>query len=189
MAALRPMVATYQGLPGYDHLWDDLSPAGGQQVVDFIAGYQKRLAALPPAEDPWARLAVQVMDEHLKLERAFYDDGDDVLDLNNIASTFQSIRQVFDLMDTTTREGWSNIVTRLETIDQVIDGYRATLEEGRKAGRTVSVRQVKAAVEQGRINAGPTSYFQRLPGLYKESGITDSALGARLDAAVPRACD
>jgi uncharacterized protein (DUF885 family) len=188
MAALRPMVATYQGLPGYDHLWDDLSPAGGKKVVAFISDYQKRLAALPAAEDPWARLAIQVMDEHLKLERAFYDDGDDVLDLNNIASTFQSIRQVFDLMDTKTREGWVNLVTRLENLDQALEGYRQTLDEGRSTGRTVAVRQVQATVEQGRINAGPTSFFQRLPGLFAESGIADSALGARLDAAVPLAC-
>lgn len=188
MAALRPMVATYQGLSGYDHLWDDLSPAGGRKVVEFLTAYQKRLAALPPAEDPWARLAVQVMDEHLKLERAFYADGDDVLDLNNIASTFQSVRQVFDLMDTTTRDGWLSMVTRLETIDQALGGYRATLDEGRKSGRTVAIRQVKAAVEQGRINAGPTSYFHRLPGQFADSGIADATLGARLAAAVPHAC-
>ncbi len=187
MAALRPTVATYQGLPGYDHLWDDLSPAGGRKVVDFLRAYQQRLAALPPADDPWARLAVQVMDEHLRLERAFYEDGDDVLDLNNIASTFQSVRQVFDLMDTKTRDGWVNIVSRLETMGQALDGYRATLDEGRASGRTVAVRQVKAAVEQGRINAGPTSYFQRLPGLFAESGIADATLGARLAAAVPLA--
>ena len=186
MAALRPMNATYQGLHGYDHLWDDLSPAGGREVVEFISAYQKRLAALPPAEDPWARLAVQVMDEHLKLERAFYEDGDDVLDLNNIASTFQSVRQVFDLMDTRTPEGWASIVSRLETLDRALEGYRDTLDEGRKTGRTVSIRQVRAAVEQGRINAGPTSYFERLPRLFKESGIADAALEARLTAAVPR---
>jgi uncharacterized protein (DUF885 family) len=188
MAALRPMVATYQGLPGYDHRWDDLSPAGGKAVVDFLAGYQKRLAALPPADDPWARLAVQVMDEHLRLERAFYEDGDDVLDLNNIASTFQSLRQVFDLMDHQTAEGWSNLVRRMETLDQAIEGYRQTLESGRASGRTVAVRQVRAAVEQGRINAGPKSYFHRLPGLFAESGVDDASLRARLEAAVPHAC-
>jgi uncharacterized protein (DUF885 family) len=188
MAALRPMIATYQGLAGHDHRWDDLSPAGGKQVVEFLADYQKRLAALPPAEDPWAVLAVQVMKEHLELERAFYEDGDDVLDLNNIASTFQSVRQVFDLMDTTTREGWSNIVARLEGLGAALEGYRQTLDEGRKSGRTVAVRQVKATIEQGRVNAGATSYFQRLPEQFAASGVSDAALAERLAAAVPAAC-
>jgi uncharacterized protein (DUF885 family) len=188
MAALRPVVATYQGLHGHDHRWDDLSPAGGKQVVAFLREYQDRLSALPPADDPWARLAVQVMAEHLALERAFYEDGDDVLDLNNIASTFQSVRQVFDLMDTSTRDGWANIVARLEGLGAALEGYRQTLEVGLRSGRTVAVRQVRAAIEQGRVNAGATSYFQRVPGLYAASGIDDAALRARLDGAVPAAC-
>ncbi len=187
MAALRPMTATYQGLPGHDHRWDDLSPAGGREVIAFIAGYQKRMAALPPAEDPWAKLAIEVMSEHLRLERAYYEDGDDLLDLNNIASTFQSMRQVFDLMNTTTREGWENIASRLETIDAAIDGYRETLDEGRRQGRTVSVRQVRAAVEQGHINAGPTSYFQRLSGQFAKAGVGDAALAARIEAGAAKA--
>jgi uncharacterized protein (DUF885 family) len=188
MAALRPMTATYQGLHGHDGRWDDLSPAGGRAVIDFIAGYQKRLAALPPAEDPWARLAIEVMSEHLRLERAFYDDGDDLLDLNNIASTFQSVRQVFDLMDTSTLEGWQNIASRLETIDAALEGYRQTLEEGRRQGKTVAVRQVKATIEQGRINAGPTSYFHRLPGQLAAAKIGDAKLAARIEAGAAKAC-
>ena len=188
MAALRPITATYQGLPGHDHRWDDLSPAGGRAVVDFIAGYEQRLAALAPAEDPWAKLAIEVMSEHLRLERAYYEDGDDLLDLNNIASTFQSVRQVFDLMDTTTLEGWQNIAARLETIGAALDGYRATLEEGRRQGKTVAVRQVKATIEQGRINAGPDSYFHRLPAQLAAAKVGDAALAARIAAGAAKAC-
>jgi uncharacterized protein (DUF885 family) len=188
MAALRPITATYQGLPGHDHRWDDLSPAGGRAVLDFIAGYERRLAALPPADDPWAKLAIEVMSEHLRLERAYYEDGDDLLDLNNIASTFQSVRQVFDLMDTTTLEGWQNIAARLETIGAALDGYRETLEAGRKQGKTVAVRQVKATIEQGRINAGPESYFHRLPAQFAAARVGDATLAARIAAGAAKAC-
>ncbi len=188
MAALRPMTATYQGLPGHDDRWDDLSPAGGKAVVDFITAYQKRVDGLPAADDPWAKLAVEVMAEHLRLERAYYEDGDDLLDLNNIASTFQSLRQVFDLMDTTTREGWENMAARLETIDAAIEGYRTTLELGRSQGKVVAARQVRAAIEQGRINAGPESYFHRLPGQLADSKVGDAALTARIAAGVAKAC-
>ncbi len=188
MAALRPMTATYQGLAGHDHRWDDLSPTGSRAVVEFIAGYQERLAVLPPAEDPWAKLAIEVMSEHLRLERAYYEDGDDLVDLNNIASTFQSLRQVFDLMDTKTRAGWENIAARLETIDAAIEGYRTTLELGRTKGKAVAVRQVKATIEQGRINAGPQSYFHRLPGQLAAAKVGDTALAARIEAGVAKAC-
>lgn len=187
MAALRPMTATYQGLPGHDDRWDDLSPAGGRELIEFVRGYEKRLAALPPADDPWAKLAIQVMSEHLRLERAYYEDGDDLLDLNNIASTFQSLRQVFDLMPTATAKDWENMAKRLETIDTAIDGYRATLDRGRAAGKTVAARQVKAAIEQGRINAGPTSYFRRLPGMLAEAKVGDAALAARIEAGAAKA--
>ena len=128
MAGLRPTVATYQGIAGYDHLWDDFSPTGSAAIRQFIVDYEKRLAALPPASERWAQLAIKIMDEHLKLERMYFDDGDDLLDMNNIASTFQTIRQVFDIMDTSTAGAWANVITRVETIQKPLDGYRKTLE-------------------------------------------------------------
>jgi len=189
LAALRPIGATYLGIQGHDHRWDDLSPEGGAIVRAFIVETQARIAALPNPEDRWAKLAVGIMAEHLELERAYYDDGDDALDLNNIASTFQNIRQVFDVMNTSTPAAWENVITRVETIATPLAGYRATLAKGLAAGRTVAVRQVKAVVEQGRIQKGDDSFFRRLPGMMKDAGVTDAALVARLDAAVPKACD
>ena len=188
MAALRPTMATYQGLPGHDGAWDDFSPAGGEAILRFIAGYERRLAALPKAEDRWADLAIKIMAEHLRLERTYYEDGDDMLDLNNIASTFQTIRQVLDLMDTSTVQGWTNMVTRVETIGTALEGYRKTLEKGLNQGVVASIRQVKAVIEQSRVQAGPESFFRRLPGNLTESGVQDAAIAARLDAAVPVAC-
>ncbi|MEP7028660.1 MAG: DUF885 domain-containing protein [Candidatus Eisenbacteria bacterium] len=188
MAALRPSMATYQGIAGHDASWDDFSPAGGEVIRRFIADYQKRLAGLPPAENRWAQLAVQVMADHLELERLYYEDGDDLLDLNNIASTFQTIRQVFDLMDTETAEGWTNLVTRIETLGRPLTGYRETLAKGLAQGTTVAARQVRAVIEQARVQAGPESYFRRLPATLAGSGVKDAALAARLDAAIQVAC-
>ena len=184
-AALRPTVASYQGIPGHDARWDDFSPAGSEVVRRFIADYEKRLAALPKAENRWEDLAIRIMGEHLKLERLYFDDGDDMLDLNNIASTFQTIRQVFDVMDMSTPEAWANIAARVETIGTALEGYRKTLEKGLTAGKTASVRQVKAVIEQSRVQAGPESFFRRLPASMDESGVKDAAVRARLEAAIP----
>ncbi len=189
MAALRPITATFQGIPGHDHAWDELSPAGGEQVRAFVADYDTRLASLPRPEEHWARLAADVMAEHLKLERAWYDDGDDVLDLNNIASTFQSLRQVFDIMDTSSPQGWENIAARLETIERPIAGYREMLDRGRQKRTTVPIRQVRATVEQGRVNAGPDSFFRRLLQSYDKASAGNGALRKRLEAAIPGACE
>jgi uncharacterized protein (DUF885 family) len=187
MAALRPTMATYQGIPGHDAKWDDFSPAGGDAVVRFIADYEKRLAALPKPADRWSDLAVKIMAEHLRLERQYFEDGDDMLDLNNIASTFQTIRQVFDIMDTASAEGWANVITRVETIDGALAGYRKTLEKGLAAGKTVSTRQVKSVIEQGRVQAGPESFFRRLATSLADAKVGDAALAARLEAAIPKA--
>ena len=181
MAALKPISATYLGIGGHDHKWDDLTPEGGAALRAFVVATQARVAALPPTEDRWAKLAVGIMNEHLALERSYFDDGDDELDLNNIASTFQNIRQVFDVMNTATPAAWDAIITRVETIGAPLDGYRQTLAQGLAKGRTVAVRQVKAVVEQARVQQGPESFFRRLPDTMKEAGVTDAALVARLD--------
>ncbi|MGH7725023.1 MAG: DUF885 domain-containing protein [Candidatus Eiseniibacteriota bacterium] len=188
MAALRPMTATYQGIPGHDHKWDDLSPAGGERVRAFLVDYETRLRAFPRPTERWARLATDVMAEHLKDERNWFDDGDDVLDLNNIASTFQSLRQVFDITNTSSASNWEDIAARLETIDRAIAGYRETLERGRQKRSTVAVRQVRAAIEQGRTNAGPDSFFRRLIQGYERAAVGNDALRKRLEAAIPKAC-
>jgi len=188
MAGLRPTVATYQGIAGYDHLWDDFSPTGSAAIRQFIVDYEKRLAALPPASERWAQLAIKIMDEHLKLERMYFDDGDDLVDMNNIASTFQTIRQVFDIMDTSTAEAWGNLITRVETIQKPLDGYKKTLEKGLAAGQTVSVRQARTVIEQARVQAGPDSFFRRLPANLAASGVKDAAVAARLEAAILGAC-
>jgi uncharacterized protein (DUF885 family) len=188
MAAMHPVSATFQGISGHDDAWDDLSPAGADATRALVTDYERRLRALPDVGDRWARLARQVMADHLELERTWFEDGDHFLDLNNIASTFQSIRQVFDVMPTDTTHAWHNIATRLETIGEAVRGYRATLESGMAEGRTVAARQVRAAVEQGRVHSGEDSYFRRLPGHFAASGVSDSSLGARVETAVPKAC-
>ena len=67
VAALSPSSATYLGIPGYDHLMNDFSPAGHdarhQLNVDTLA----TLNALPVTNDD-DRLAAGVMREMLEAE-------------------------------------------------------------------------------------------------------------------------
>ncbi len=91
-----------------------------------------------------------------------YDNRDHLRDLNSIASTFQLIKDVFDMMATDTAKAWQNIVTRLETIGTPVEHYRNTLAAGADADMSVSRRQVLAAIEEGRIAEGPNSPFSEL---------------------------
>ncbi len=188
LAALRPMQATFCGVPGHEHRWDDLSPEGAAHVAARFTAWRGRIEALPPQTERWPALAVGVMRDWLDREIDAYAHADQRTDLNSIASPFQNLRMAFDAMDTSTAAGWENVASRLEALGAALDGYRRTLAEGLAAGDVVSARQVRAAVAQGRINAGETSYFRGLPAALAASGIQDAALAERIGEAVPGAC-
>src|SRR5690606_12872746 len=52
-AAVRPLEATFVGVHGHDHRWGDLGPDGLAAEADLLRDTRARLAALPPADDPW----------------------------------------------------------------------------------------------------------------------------------------
>lgn len=183
LAALRPMQATFMGVPGHDHRWDDLSPDGAARSAATLRTWRERFAALPPQPDRWSRLAVHVALDWLDQDLAAFDHGDHRVDLNHLSSPFQSVRMVFDMMDTTSAAGWSAIAARLEGVSTVLEGYRRSLAEGLDRGQLVAARQVRAAVEQGRSNQGEQSSFRALASRFAASGVDDTALGARVAAA------
>ncbi|MGH9391816.1 MAG: DUF885 family protein, partial [Vicinamibacteria bacterium] len=148
MASLKPILATHAGLPGHDHEWDDFSLAGAAKTKSALEEFQRRLRALPPRADRMQEVAALVMGEFIRQELDWLAQGEHMLDLNNITSTFQVMRDVFDHMDTSSTEGWRNVTARLETIDRAAAGYRSTLDEGRRIGKLVAKRQVLAAVRQ-----------------------------------------
>src|SRR3972149_3784193 len=52
-------------------------------------------------------------------ERGRYEHEDHLSDLNSIASSFQYVRMVFDIMDTSSEQGCRARVSRLETLSGV----------------------------------------------------------------------
>jgi uncharacterized protein (DUF885 family) len=181
--ALRPVSASFWGVPGHDHAWDDFGPEGAARAMDLLTGYRRRLEVLPPPADARERLAALVMRDFLDVEIDRLAHDEHLTALNNIASPFQLVRMVFDVMDTGSRAGWERVVQRLETIDQPCASYRAALEEGRRRGETVAVRQVDAVIAQGRVHASEGSFFRSLPAAFARSEAFDPALGERLERA------
>jgi uncharacterized protein (DUF885 family) len=189
LAALRPLQATFYGIPGHDHRWDDLSPEGAAHVASRLTAWRERVGALPPQTERWSALAVLVMRDWLDQEISSFSHGDHLIDLNTIASSFQSVRMVFDAMDTSTAAGWEAVAARLEGLAGALEGYRRSLAAGLDAGQVVAARQVRGAVAQGRIHQGERSYFRGLPAAFAASGVRDAALAARIEGAVPGACE
>lgn len=187
MAAIRPISATFKGVPGHDGEWDDLSPAGSARARDTFQSYQRRLRALPPPEGEWAKLATLVMDDLIEQEIAQINEADPLLDMNSIQSSFQMLRIVFDCMDMSSRAGWEDVIRRLETIDRAAGGLREALSGHLARGRVVAARQARAGIEQARVHAGEGSFFMSLPARMASAGVTDAALVERLSAGVAKA--
>ncbi|GLZ82088.1 hypothetical protein Afil01_68950 [Actinorhabdospora filicis] len=144
--ALSPITATYQGVEGHDHEFDDFSPAGAEREAE--AG-RRTLAALDAAtpSDEREQVAKDGMVERIALSLERHDAGDGA-DLNVIASPLQSIRQVFDLMTISGEEQAANIAARLARVPEALAGYRETLREAAAQGRVAALRQVKECADQ-----------------------------------------
>lgn len=188
LAEVQPVSATMAGIPGHDDRWDDYSVAGQKRVETLFGLYQEKLAGLPRGSDPREQVASDVMAEYLELQMDIFRHQEHLLDLNSIASPFQNIRQVFDVMDRSSQAAWENIIRRLETIEQAAWSYQALLESAREIGHVVARRQVLTCIGQGRVNAGERSSFHTLAGALDSSPAATPALKERLHKAIAHAC-
>ncbi|WP_199034325.1 DUF885 domain-containing protein [Glycomyces salinus] len=139
--AHSPMTATYMGVPGSDHLLDDLSPAGIAAEVELARNAIAAAEAAEPADER-ERVAKEAMLERLKLAVERYDAGDTFLGLNVITSGVHDVRQIFDLMPHEGREAAENVAARLAAVPDAFKQYTETLRAEAAAGRVASERQV-----------------------------------------------
>ncbi len=179
-AALSPIAATEAGIAGHDHLWDDKSPEGEDAKADLFTKGIADLSQHLDHPDPIQAREAQIVSAYLDSQRRLYDSGHWKRDLNHVYSAFQSSRDVFDIMPREGAEAWDNIVTRLSTWRELLDGYMASLQVGLDEGLAVARRQVATVVEQVRSAAGPDSRFARFPSLAEEGG----GAADRVEAAV-----
>ena len=172
---LVPTLATSLGVPGRDHLVDDLSPAGGRALADLNRATLAKLDAATPV-DATDEVTVAALRDRLGLAIESFDAGDHLRDLNNIASPLQGLRDIFDLMPHETSEHWANIAARMAGLPGAIDGYIETLRGGIAAHNTPAIRQVELAIaESAGLADAEASFF------------TTFAEGARPDGAAPTA--
>lgn len=156
---LDPFSATSIGLPGYDHLVTDMSPAG----IDARAALTRStldLLAQATAADEVDRVSIAAMQERLGLDLEIVASGWAYSDLNNIASPLQGLRDIFDNTPTGTVKDWENIASRLNLLPTSIRGYIESLRHGASLGKVPAQLQVNLGVEEARQNAdGEKSFF------------------------------
>jgi uncharacterized protein (DUF885 family) len=199
LIALDPVTATALGLPdGADRL-GDLSPSGFDAVADLRARTLAELDAIEAAVAPSGRFTgderacARLLRERLSAAQARHESGEHLRSLGTLFSPLQSVRSVFDLMQKATDDDWAVVARRLHAVPDAVDGYVATLAEGRARDLPTGPAQVDAVIEQlGQwLAAGDgAGWYHQLAARGPESRRPQLAAGADVaDAAVARLRD
>jgi uncharacterized protein (DUF885 family) len=180
---LDPLTATYMGVSGHDDRWTGFDPESIAARFGLARSASEALKEQAGHEDPVQANAAKVMSAFLDERVRSYDRGNWVEDLNHIASPLQHMIGVFDLMLRSGSEAWANIVARLSTIDQPMEGYRQTLQVGLDQGRTVAARQVESVITQAREVEAEDNRFADFPKDAAKSGGDQEAVADAVENA------
>ncbi|WP_457146580.1 DUF885 domain-containing protein [Mycobacterium sp. URHB0021] len=146
-AELDPCAATEAGITGHDDDITDYSPDGVAARVDAARSALRELDGTT-ATDEVDSVTVAAMRERLGTQIEIHDAGFDVGELNVIASPLQTMRDVFDLMDTETDDDWATINRRLSRLPERVAGYAESLRAAAATGHAPALRQVNRAIDQ-----------------------------------------
>lgn len=147
LSVLEPTLGTYIGRNEANDRYADLSPDGHQQYAESVRKTLTALQAATPA-DPVDEVTKADLSSELTLALEFHDAQWHLRDINVIESAAQDVRQVYDLMPTSTAEDWSVIAKRLAAVPDALRGYTATLTEGIAKGVVPARRQVVEVADQ-----------------------------------------
>jgi uncharacterized protein (DUF885 family) len=158
-AKLMPISATIFGIAGYDDQCTDYSPDGVAGRADLYRKTKAELDAHLDHPDEVQAFGARVLSDWLAEQIDRFETQKWRRDLNHVASPFQHMRDVFDVMSKDDEEGWSAIAARLDGFGRMLDGYRQCLESGIADGDTVAVRQAESLLEQVEAAASDVSRF------------------------------
>ena len=170
---LLPELASDDGITDHDDKWRDWSLDGLEAQRDLYRDGQAKARRLAPV-DRWDRLAHRVFVDEMDRQLAWYESDGPLRDLNHVYSGLQQIRDSFDQMSTTTAEECQNVLSRLRGLPEALAGYTSRLDEGRRRGATVQLRQVQAAAEQARTHGSDSSGLHDLGSAMDKHGLADS---------------
>lgn len=191
-AALDPVIATFEGIPGYDAELTDYSPEG---IDERLAHSRAVLAELDaaPVDDERDRIAAEVLRRQLEISVDLAETGEELRPLRIISSPVSDIRIAFDLMPRDTDADWEALTARTAAVPHALDTLIAALREGIAQGLVAAERQVLACTKQADTWGGredrASAFFLGLVDEYDASGNTDTGLRARLDEVAGRATE
>ena len=171
LAALSPEFAVATGLPGRRDALDDYSPEGLEALSDLNRQTLRALDDLTP-DDGVDRVTAAAMRERLGIDLELSDAGEDLRQLNNIASPIQNLRDGFDNRPTAGVEDWEDFAACLRRVPEALDQYAQSLRLALSRGHVAPARQVRACIEQARAQAeeSTSSYTSLVAGAATDDG-------------------
>tara|TARA_Y100001972_G_scaffold111992_1_gene145341 strand:- start:2014 stop:3849 length:1836 start_codon:yes stop_codon:yes gene_type:complete len=127
-----PINATFYGKPGYDHLWDDLSPEGLQKSVDELGLFYNLLDGFDPSKlSPDDELNFSIFSRTVRDNYELFSQfPEQYLIIDQVQGIHQAIAQVIQMMPTDDEEAIENMLTRLNGIPTLMKQLQTTLREG-----------------------------------------------------------
>ncbi|QLQ11332.1 MAG: DUF885 domain-containing protein [Nocardioidaceae bacterium] len=154
-AAADPMAATAMGIAGHESQWPDLTPDGYAERERLIATAHRRVSETQ-AVDEREQAAKDAFLERTTLYLEQYRAHEPQAQISVIDSALHDLRATFDLMDTSSEQGWTDIDARLADLPQALTQYRATLSEEAERGNIAPARQLREVAAQVRGWTGQT---------------------------------
>ncbi len=183
LAKLSPTDATEWGIEGYEGDLQDFSPDYFTAVADRTREMVADLDALDDSTDESDDdddfddvdyVTAAVLRDRLCLELDLHHHGEDIRNLNNIASPVQTIRDTLLLMPHDTAEQKDAIRSRLSKVEAALQGYRESLVEAANQGMVPPTRQINEVIGQCNALADASSMLDEL-GLEEDNAEVESA--------------
>ena len=146
-AELNPLLATMHGVPGYETILPDFSLARSAKEADLARSSLETLDSLTPI-DEIDRIAGAVMRERLESELDLLDSYEAQILFSVLESPASEIRQIFEVMPTSTPDDLAVISARLGAIPDAHDSWRSALRDLQAMGRSAAQRQVAGVAKQ-----------------------------------------
>lgn len=183
LAKLSPTDATEWGIEGYEGDLQDFSPDYFTAVADRTREMVADLDALDDSTDESDDdddfddvdyVTAAVLRDRLCLELDLHHHGEDIRNLNNIASPVQTIRDTLLLMPHDTAEQKDAVRSRLSKVEAALQGYRESLVEAANQGMVPPTRQINEVIGQCNALADASSLLDEL-GLEEGNAEVESA--------------
>src|SRR5690606_7127468 len=147
LVEIEPVLGTYIGRNDANDRYGDLSPEGMERTAEAVRATRIALDKLEP-QDAVDEVTKTDLGAELRLAEELHAAQWHLRDINVIASAAQDVRQVYDLMPTSTLADWEVVAQRLAAVPAALGGYIETLREGIRQGVVPARRQVTEVATQ-----------------------------------------